>query len=480
MARPNIAVVGAGVGGLSAAARLSAQGYSVDVFEKLPHCGGRNNIIRDKGFLFDTGPSFVLMPEYFEEAFGSCGVDLGDTLPLKVLDENYRIFYPDGDVFTVHRDCERTKREMERIEPGSARGFDEFLRVTGTMYRALKPYLFESFSPSAPLNPRYWPLLSKLNLPASYWTLASRFFKSEKLRFAFTFEAMFMGVSPFRAPGFYSIIAYTDHVDKIRHPMGGMYRIPQTLEEMCRRKGVRFHYGSEVSGIHKNGSFTLRTPRGEARADRVVVNADYSYAQETLLGRRLPKFMYSCSVYLLYLGLSRKVPGLAHHNLFFSSDVRQNLREIFTERKVPTDPSFYIHVPTVTDPSLAPPDKDLVYVLIPVNNREPGSEPFEGKEAQLKRKVFEVVKQRTGIDLGPLVEVEHAFYPKDFTERYNIKYGATFGLAHNLLQSAFFRPYNADRRMPGLYYVGASTQPGGGLPVVLASARIVSDMISKR
>lgn len=291
--RGKIAVVGAGVGGLSCAARLAHDGYDVQVFEKLDKCGGRNQLFEDKGFKFDMGPSFVLMPDFFEEVFLYCGENLKDYLNLKVLDVNYKIFYPDGDSFTVFKDSSRTKEELERLEKGSSKNFDRFIKETSRIYRLVKPLLYKCFTPASLVNLSYWPLLLQLRTFESYWSLAGKFFKTDKLRYAFTFEAMFMGVSPFQAPAFYSIISYTDHVQKIAHPMGGMYKIPLALERMAK------------------------------------------------------------------------------------------------------------------------------------------------------------------------------------------KFGATFGLAHNLTQSAFFRPPNFDSENKNIYFVGASTQPGGGLPVVIAGSRIVADSINK-
>ncbi|MBU1869110.1 MAG: phytoene desaturase [Candidatus Omnitrophica bacterium] len=473
------AVVGAGVGGLSTAARLSSRGCEVDVFEKLPECGGRNHMLEDKGFKFDMGPSFVLMPDFFEEVFSYCGVDLKDYLKLQALDPSYKIFYPDGDSLTVYKDSEKTKEELERIEKGSSLGFDKFIKETTRLYNTVRPLLYRCFTPSTVSNPKYWPLVSKIRILDSYWSLAKKFFKSEKLCYAFTFEAMFMGVSPFEAPAFYSIISYTDHVQKIFHPMGGMYQIPLALERLSKSRGARFHYDSEVKSIGRdNGSIYLDVNGRRQSFDNVVVNADYSYAQTELLGRKIPKYKYSCSVYLLYLGLKRKVEGLAHHNLFFAKDLKKNLKDIFKDRNLPLDPSFYIHVPTVTDSSLAPDGKDIFYILVPVPNLENSNDDFRNHEDLIRKIVFDKIDSLLGIDLEELIEVEHKFYPKDFIGRYNIKYGATFGLSHNLMQSAFFRPANFDRKIKGLYFAGASVQPGGGLPVVIASSRIAADLIT--
>lgn len=479
--REKIAVVGAGVGGLATAARLAHKGYEVTVYEKLPHSGGRNNILKDSGFTFDMGPSFVLMPDFFEELFRYCRKDIRDYLTLVALDPSYRIFYPDGSSFTVYKDSERTKQELERIEKGSADAFEKLIKEITKLYTAVRPLLYRCFSPLSIGNPVYWHFIRKLKTFQSYWDFTKRFFKSDKLCYAFTFEAMFVGVSPFETPAFYSIITYADHVQKIYHPLGGMYQIPHAIENLATGAGVMFHHNCTIRNIRTQGNgFVLAGEKGSFESDKVVVNADYAYTQTDLLGRRIPHFKYSCSVYLMYLGLKKKAGGLTHHNLFFSEDLRKNLSQIFREKVIPEDPSFYVHVPTVTDPSLAPEEKEIMYILVPVPNLEGGNNDFAAQERRIRGLVFEKINKVTGSRIEDLIEVEHSFYPADFISYYNIKHGATFGLAHNLTQSAFFRPMNYDRAVKNLYFVGASTQPGGGLPVVIAGSRIVADLIHEK
>ncbi len=473
-----VAVVGAGVGGLAVAARLGKKGFNVEVFEKEPRCGGRCHILEDRGFKFDMGPSFVLMPDFFKEVFDYCDEDISDYLNLKNLDVHYKIFFSDGDSLSVYNDCEKTRKEIERFEPGSSKGFDGFLGYTHQIYKTVQPLLYKCFTGKSLANPSLWPVVFKLHPFASYWAVAKKFFKTDKLCYAFTFEAMFMGVSPYQAPGFYSIITYSDHIQKIAHPMGGMYKIPLALEKISKKNKVVFHYNSEVKEIGRDskGSF-IRNNGVNKYYDYIVANGDYVHAQEDLLKRKVPDYKYSCSVYLLYLGLKEKIRGLEHHNLFFSSDLPKNLEQIFNENIVPDEPSFYIHVPTVTDPTLAPDGKEIVYVLIPVANLKNKEEDIDKHKKRLRKLAFDKINKAIGRNIEDLIEVEHEFIPSDFISRYNIKNAATFGLAHNLLQSAFFRPANIDSKIKNLFYAGASTQPGGGLPVVIASSRIVADMI---
>ena len=476
-----VIIVGAGVGGLATAARLAHDGYDVEVFEKLSECGGRNHLLEDAGFKFDMGPSFVLMPDFFEEVFSYCGESLKDYLDLRVIDPSYKIFYADGETLTVHQDSRRTKEELERIEKGAAKQFDKFIRETSRIYSIVKPLLYKCVTYKALVNPYYWGLVGKIRAFQSYWQLARKYFKSDKLCYAFTFEAMFMGVSPYQAPAFYSVITYTDHVQKIAHAMGGMYQIPLALEKLARKFGAKINYDCPVEDITRtNGQISLKQGARQIKTDYAVVNADYAYTQTDLLKRKIPDFKYSCSTYLIYLGINKKLNNLAHHNLFFSNDLNKNLDQIFRNKTIPDEPSFYVHVPTVTDASLAPEGKDILYLLIPVPNLMNSRDELVKHKDRLRRLVFDKINSVCACNLDDLIEVEHCFYPEDFISSYNIKYGATFGLAHNLTQSAFFRPANFDSRIRNLYYVGASTQPGGGLPVVIASSRIVADLIKQQ
>ncbi len=475
--RKKIAIVGAGVGGLAAAARLGYLGYDVEVYEKLPECGGRAHLIQDQGFKFDTGPSFVLMPDFFKEVFSFCKKDISNYLNLVTLDTNYKIFYPNGKTLTIYKDKEQTKKELEKIEPGSSSGYARFLKDSEKVYETVKPLLYRCFSKTDILKPSSWALIKKLNIGQTYWQLAKKYFKTPELCYAFTFEAMFIGVSPFSTPSFYSVITYSDHVEKIRHPIGGMYQIPLALENMAKEFGVKFNYNFEVEQLKKEGeTFFISSDAKKREADKVVVNADWAYTNQNILKRKLPKLKYSCSVYLIYLGLKRKVEPLEHHNLFFAKNLEKNLSDIFSDPKIPRDPSFYIHVPTRTDFSLAPAGKDIAYILIPVPNLEKKYR-FKDYEESIRKKIFKIVEEKTGVNLEDLIEVEHRFYPEDFIKKYNILNAATFGLSHNFFQSAFFRPANFDRKIKGLYHVGASTQPGGGLPTVLASSKIAVGLI---
>lgn len=476
-----VAVIGAGIGGLATAARLSHRGYEVDVFEKLPHCGGRANIIRRDGFSIDTGPSFVLMPDFFKEVFTDCGVDIKDYLTLQPLDLSYRIVYGDDSELPIYGDHERKKQAFERIEKGAGEGYERFMEELRQLYGVVEPLLYECFSFKKVLNPKYWSLLFKLKVLDTYWKMASKYFKDDRISYALTFQAMFIGVSPFRAPAFYSVITYADHAQKVFHPMGGMYQVPTALERLGREFDARHHYDSPVQNIvDEGGKVKIQINNETLEFDQVVINADYPYAKEKLLKRKIKKYEYSCSVYLMYVALDRKIEGLDHHCLFLCNDVKKNLDDIFLKGSVSVEPSFYTHVPTVTDPSLAPQGKDFVYILVPVPNFVKNTYNIADHEEQIRNYVFGRIKKRTAVDLRDITLFEEKFLPQDFDSRYNLKYSSTFGLAHSLFQSAFLRPTNFEEEKGNIFYTGASTQPGGGMPPVLASSKIVADLISRK
>ena len=476
--RDEIAVIGSGVGGLAAAARLAKNGYRVSVYEKLDRCGGVANIIEDKGFKFDTGPSLVMMPDFLEEIFQYCGENLNDYLSLKILDQSYKIFYADGTQLNIYRDSERTKEEIEKIERGGSRGFDRFLQEAQGIDSVLRPLFYRCFSAGNMLSPKFWNIAAGLKMNKSYWQVVSKFFKSVKLRYAFTFQSLFVGASPFSAPGFYSIITYLDHRQKIFHSLGGTYQVPLAFRKMAEKFGAKLFYNQAIKNIRKQGSeFILDTERGAVKADKVVVNADYNYTQKYLLGRKLTPRKYSCSAMMIYLGLNRKIKGLGHHNFFFPADWRKNLREVFNTKQFSQDPFFYVYVPTVTDPSLSPAGKETVCILILAPNLENLRDNIEEHRERLRNAVFSRIKDISGQDLKDSLEVEHRFYPHDFRKCYNLYNGATFGFSHNLVQDIFSLPKNYDHYLKGLYYVGGSTQPGSGLPSVIAGSRIVADLL---
>jgi phytoene desaturase len=484
---PKVVVVGAGVGGLAAAARLAHQGFEVHVFEKTDGPGGRCNRLRVDGFTWDIGPTIVLMPEVFEETFAALGRRIEDYLTLQRCDPNYRVHYRDGSAITFTSELCAMGRELERVEPGSFQRYLSFLSEGRVQYRtSLDHFVGRNYSGLMDyLSPGVLKKMLQVRAHRRMYSHVGRFFQDERLRAAMTFQTMYLGVSPFASPAVYGLLPFTELAVGIWFPKGGLYAIPQALERLAREEGVHLHYGAPVARIlTKDGRTTgVRLEDGtEVEASAVLCNADLPYAYEKLLSPeattlpRKDKLRYTSSGYMLYLGLKRQYPELLHHNVVFGRDYKGSFDAIFERLQVPEDPSFYVNVPSRTDPSLAPPGKDALYVLVPVPHQNPGID-WAQEGPRVRAKVFQRLAELGFPKLEQDIEVERVFTPDDWAGTFNLARGSAFGLAQNFLQIGPFRPANQDPRVRNLFFVGASTQPGTGLPTVLISARLVTERV---
>lgn len=482
-----IVVVGAGVGGLAAAARLAHQGFDVQVFEKTQGPGGRCNRLQVDGFTWDLGPTIVLMPEVFEETFRAVGRRIEDYLTLLKCDPNYRVHFRDGSDVTFTSELCAMGRELERVEPGSYARYLAFLaqgrvqyrtsldHLVGRNYAGLRDYL----------SPRVLARIFQVRAHRRMYGDVSRFFQDERLRAAMTFQTMYLGVSPYASPAVYGLLPFAELGVGIWFPKGGLYAIPQALERLAREEGVRFHYGAPVERILTDGGRTqgVRMEGGEVvEADAVLCNADLPYAYEKLLDpkattlKRKEKLRYTSSGYMLYLGMKRRYPELMHHNVVFGRDYKGSFDDIFERFRVPEDPSFYVNAPTRTDASLAPEGKDALYVLVPVPHQHPDLD-WKVEGPRVRAKFFARMAELGFPSLESDIEVERVFTPDDWAGTFNLARGSAFGLSQNFTQIGPFRPSNQDARVKNLFFVGASTQPGTGLPTVLISARLVTERL---
>lgn len=487
-ARPQAIVVGAGVGGLAAAARLARQGFAVQLFEKTGGPGGRCNMLEAEGFRWDVGPTIVLMPEVFEETFRALGRRLEDYLTLVRCDPNYRIHFRDGSNVTFTSELTAMGKELERIEPGSFERYLAFLSLGQRQYRtSLDSFVGRNYSGlSDYLVPSVLRKMFQVRAHRRMYAEVSRYFKDDRLRAAMTFQTMYLGVSPYASPAVYGLLPFTELAVGIWFPMGGLYAIPLALEKVAREEGVALHYRAPVKQIlleQGRASGVLLEDGRVVKADLVLCNADLPYAYEKLLDpgvTRLKKaktLRYTSSGYMLYLGLKKRVPRLGHHMVVFGRNYRGSFDDIFERFQVPEDPSFYVNVPTRTDASLAPAGKDSLYVLVPVPHQHQGVD-WKQEGPRVRAKVFARLAELGYPEVQENIEVERVFTPDDWAATYNLAKGSAFGLAQNFMQIGPFRPANQDPRVRNLFFVGASTQPGTGLPTVLISARLVAERIS--
>ncbi|PYH94563.1 phytoene dehydrogenase [Aspergillus ellipticus CBS 707.79] len=492
-------VVGAGAGGVAVAARLAKNGFQVTVVEKNRDIGGRCSMVNDNGYRFDQGPSLLLMPEYFREIFEDLDTTMEtEGVELRKCDPNYRIWFSDRDTLDVTTDLVKMKSQIERYEGKS--GFDGFLRFlveAGRHYNLSSEHVLRKNFPSlsSMLRPDLVLVLWKLHPFESIYSRVSRYYRSEKLRQAFTFASMYLGMNPFEAPGTYSLLQYTEFADGIWYPVGGFKTVIDALSRVGTRLGVKYRLNSPVSSIALSTDSKSVTgiylESGELlESDLVIVNADLTYAYNNLLPRTayaesLEQRHTSCSCISFFWSFNTTIPALQSHNVFLADEYRASFDAIFKHNTIPVHPSFYVHVPTRLDPSVAPRGMDAMVILVPVGHL--GRRPLPGKEnvketnthwdeivSNTRRLVLNTIESRTGASLRDRLIAEKIETPLTWREKYNLDRGSILGLSHSFFNVLSFRPKICHPVIEGLLFVGASTHPGTGVPVCLAGSKIIT------
>ncbi len=482
----HVLIVGAGLGGLSAAVRLRARGYEVTVLERHATPGGRCGYWESHGFRFDTGPTLLLMVDYLRALFTDAGRRLEDYLELVQLDPNYRVYYADGSTLDVTSRLNAMLEGVEKIEPGVGPRFLRFLADTSKLYKTGLAFVdrnvhlrreFFKFGDAS--------VLAQSGALGRLRRLVSRYFKDERLRNAFSFQSLYLGLSPYRSMAIYSLLPFTEVAGGLWFPMGGMHAMPRAIARLAQEMGVKFEYETNVASLERTGaqvSGVVLDDGSRRSADVVLVNADLPYAYETLLGERLPradKLAYSCSAFLMYLGVDRTYPDLPHHNLVVPNDLERCCNEIFDEMRVPADPAYYVCNPNKTDPSLAPDGSENIYVLVPVPSQDP-RRPIDWSVEGPKLEAEMLARlERFGLtDLRKHIVTKRIFTPDDFANDFSATRSEAFGLAHGLDQVGYFRPHNRHAKYANLFFVGQSTHPGCGIPMAMISSRCVTERIA--
>jgi phytoene desaturase len=488
-----VIIIGAGLGGLSTAVRLQHSGCQVTVLEKQPRVGGRSNIIAEEGFRIDPGPTILVMKETFEELYSDIGLNLHDRIDLIQLDPNYRIYFHDDTHIDLYANMARLAAEVDRVEPGAGEKVFAFLGANAVKYAVGMDFVTRNYDRITDLAnlPAVWQML-RTGSQERLYSQVSKFFRSDKLRKAFSFHSMFLGLSPFDSLAMYSLITYADMVRGMFYPRGGIYSIIEDLVRIAEEKGAEIRTNNAVAEIliENKRARGVRLESGEIlEADTIISNADLPYTYRHLVpaqhrkkysNQRLDKLDYACSGYLLYLGLDREYPHLRHQALYFSEDYAANLDAIFKHKTIPADPSFHLNNPTITDPSLAPAGHSILYLLAPMPNLQNTSVDWVSEAPLLREKLLQQVERLVDPDLRKHIVWQKEYTPLDFAKDYNAVYGNAFGsLAHGLFQSAYFRPHNIARDIPGLYFVGQGTYPGIGMPMVLISSKLIVERITK-
>ncbi len=485
-----VLVIGAGVGGIASAARLARRGYRVTVLEKNDTPGGRCNKLLQDSHRFDVGPSLFLMPLTYAETYTALGERMEDHLDLRRIDPTYRVRFEDGSELALSANINWMQEQLEALEPGAFGGLLRYL-VEGYdhFHLSLDRFVGRNFyTPFDEFNLGNLPMLFQLKALSKHYDNVSRYFRHPKLRAALSFQNMYLGLSPFDAPATYSLLQYTELADGVWFPMGGMYRIVESLTRIAEGHGVRFVYNAPVRQIELQGdraSGVVLEDGSRLSADIVIANADLPYVYDQLLpdraeARRMMGKQFTCSTIMFYWATDKVYPQLDHHNVFLSSDYRGSFESIFKGYTLPERPSFYIHVPNRTDPAAAPPGGDDLMVLVPVGCMQDGYEQdYESLRERARQTVLTRLARDGITDLTAHIKSEVSYIPPDWQRMFNLARGAAFGLGHNFTQVGYLRPRNRHARYKNLYFCGASTHPGTGVPIVLIGARLIEERILK-
>lgn len=487
-ARPHAIVIGSGFGGLAAAVRLGARGYRVTVLEKLDAPGGRAYVYRQDGFTFDAGPTVITAPFLLEELWALCGKKMADDIDLRPVSPYYRIRFDDGSVFDYCGDAAAMRAEVARFAPADVAGYERFLQASEAIYKVgfeqLGHVPFDSWADMA----RVLPALLKLEGYRTVHSLASKHVRDPKLRVVLTFQSLLVGGNPFSTTSVYCLIAFLERRWGVHFAMGGTGSLVTGLVKLIEGQGnqVRCDQAVDKITVSAGRATGVRLASGELIASDVVVsNADSASTYRYLVApehrrrwtdTRIEKARYSMSLFVWYFGTRRQYPDVAHHTIALGPRYRELLGDIFDRKLLAKDFSMYLHRPTATDPSLAPPGCDAFYVLSPVPHMQSGTdwqamaEPYrQALERRLQDTLLPGLKDE--------VISSRVLTPLDFQDRLSSFRGAAFGLEPVLTQSAWFRPHNRSEELDRLYLVGAGTHPGAGLPGVLSSARVLDTIV---
>jgi 1-hydroxy-2-isopentenylcarotenoid 3,4-desaturase len=494
-----VAVVGGGIGGMAGAALLAKDGFDVTVIERNDQAGGRARVWKKDGFTFDMGPSWYLMPEVFDRFFALFGEKREDWYTLKRLDPSYRLLYGPGDSRDVNSDPASVKALFESLEPGSGVKLQKYLADSGYKYDvAMKEFLYREYRSIFDfLNKRMIREGLKLKVLGNLDAEVSRIFKDRRTRQILEYAMVFLGTAPKDAPGLYSIMSHVDLSQGVYYPLGGLVAVANALQRLAESRGARFMLSSEVDAITvENGKARGVTgrrldaggnPAGErfsVEADIVIANADYAHVETRLLApeyRSLKQRYWESRVvaptlFVVFLGLSKTLPSLAHHNLYFQEDWNGHFDAIFKRPAWPQDPCFYLSCISKTDPDMAPPGGENVFLLVPV---AAGLNDDDATREAYADMAIRHVEKVSGEHIREHIVVKRIYSQRDFSQDYNAWKGTSLGISHTLGQSAVFRPSMRSRKVENLFYAGQYTHPGIGVPMVLIAAELAAGIAAR-
>lgn len=489
MTAGKVVIVGAGLGGLSAAIRLSAAGHRVTVVERTDIPGGRAGRYRDQGFSHDTGPTVLTMPTLIEELFALHGEQMGDHLQLERIDPAYRAVFHDGVVVNIRGSVDAMREEIRGFAgPKEADRFVVFADHLRRLYEAeYDTFINANFDSLLDLaRPAKMFELLRLGGFRRVHNLVASHLTDWRLQRLFTFQSMYAGMSPYEALGVYAVIAYMDSIAGVYFPKGGIFAASQALADLATRHGVQIRYGAQVervTGAGRRATGVELTDGEIIDADVVVLNPDLPVAYDTLLPprakpRRIDRLTYSPSCVVVHLGLDRKLLDAGHHNIHFAADYQGSFDDILGGR-MQRDPSWFLTVPTVAEPDMAPPGGDVAFVLIPAPNLT--GDPINWV-AQAPRELEATIQRMEDAKYGPVrdsIVTSRVVTPKDWADQ-GMAAGTPFAASHHFNQTGPFRPANVAPKLDGVVFVGSSTTPGVGVPMVIVSGGLAAARVEQQ
>jgi phytoene desaturase len=485
-----VVIVGAGPGGLASAMLLARSGCEVKLLERLPNVGGRTSTLEGGGFRFDLGPTFFLYPRVLESIFEAVGRDLDDEVEIVRLDPQYRLVFGEGGELRATPDLARMERALASLAPEDARAFPRFLAENRDKMERFRTVLESPFLGWRSLgSPNLLKLLPLLRPWLSLDGELGRFFRDPRVRLALSFQSKYLGMSPFNCPSLFSILSFIEYEYGVFHPIGGCGAVSQAMARVATDLGVEIMLDDPVEEVLFRGrrAVGVRSRSGRHEADALVINADFARAMTRLVpdhlrrrwsDRQIARKRFSCSTFMLYLGIEGRYDHLDHHTIYLARDYQRNLAEIETRHVLSDDPSFYVQNACVTDPSLAPLGMSTLYVLVPVTNQHPNVD-WTRERDRYRALVLEKLANIGITDVARRIRFERMVTPADWDRRYEIHRGATFNLTHHLSQMLHLRPRNRFEDLESVYLVGGGTHPGSGLPVIFESARITSRLLAQ-
>ena len=488
-----VLIIGAGPGGLVAGMLLASQGFQVEVLEKENQVGGRNGrLTLGDNYHFETGPTFLMLPSILEEIFEETGRKLSEYLELKRIDPLYRLIFPNGKSFQPTADADQMKQQMDELFPGDYSGYERFRKDEEKKFNALYPCLQTPYGRLTDyLSPRFLKALPYLDAFRSIYSRLADCFEHEEMRLAMTFQAKYLGMSPWHCPATFAMIPFIEHQFGVWHPTGGLNQISSAMAERISELGGQIRLNAEVRKICvQNGKAQgVELLNSEMiQADYIVMNTDFAYGMTHLLkeeehpswsSKKIAKSEYSCSTFMIYLGLDKQYE-IPHHNVIFAEDYKSNIDGISHGEALGKDFSFYVQNPWVTDLTLAPEGHSTLYILVPAPNLENGFD-WETVKAEMREIILDKVQDKLGIeDIRSHIQVEKIITPEEWLTKHYVFNGAVFNLAHTINQMLYFRPHNEYDDVDGLYLVGGGTHPGSGLPTIYESGRISAKLIKEK